>query len=144
MSGVLKDVAGLLKFIKGRKSFGRVIHKMQILSVGNGKCSVELKIEDEHVNTMGFLHTGLTSTLMDCISGFALMTKVPNTHVSTDMHISCLKPVLRGDTLLIDGWVQKSAKTLAFLEVEMRDKVSGEAVVRGIHTKYILDDLFLI
>ncbi|KAJ3640856.1 hypothetical protein Zmor_027392 [Zophobas morio] len=138
MSRKIKDVAGVLKYMRGRTSFDRVLEKVKILSIGDGTCFAELKLEDEHVNSMGVLHSGLATTLVDCISGYALMTKIPNAHVSIDIHFSFTKKILKGDTILIDGWVNKFGKTMAFLEVEMRDKASGETVIKGTHSKYIL------
>lgn len=70
---------------------------MKVISAGNGKCEVEFKIEDEHTNVYGTLHGGLSATLVDVVSGYALITHpnlvhaletFPNSGVSIDMHMS--------------------------------------------------------
>lgn len=46
-------------------------------------------VSEEHLNLGGTLHGGFTSTLIDCISTYALMTKgngVPG--VSVDLNVS--------------------------------------------------------
>lgn len=62
---------------------------MSVVSAGDGKCTAEFKVEEEHQNFGGTLHGGFSATLVDGISTLALMTygrQVPG--VSVDMHIS--------------------------------------------------------
>ncbi len=70
---------------------------MKVISAADGKCDIELKVETEHTNIYGTLHGGLTATLVDIISGFALMTHpklahklktFPDSGVSVDLHMS--------------------------------------------------------
>ena len=64
--------------------------QVNILSLGAGKCTAELKVDEEHTNPMGGLHGGLSATLVDCVSTYALMTKIPARHVSVDIHMRYL------------------------------------------------------
>lgn len=68
-----------------------------MISAGDGKCEVEMKIEDEHTNTFGTLHGGLSATLVDVISSYAWLTHPKVVHkletfpyggVSVDIHMS--------------------------------------------------------
>lgn len=64
---------------------------MKIVEAGDGKCLAELKVSKEHTNIMDGLHGGLSATLVDCISSFALVTHekcrmIPS--VSVDMHMT--------------------------------------------------------
>lgn len=66
------------------------IVQVKIISAGEGACVAELKLENEHTNVLGGLHGGLSATLVDCISSYALLTAqsklLPS--VSVDMHLS--------------------------------------------------------
>lgn len=70
---------------------------MKVISAGDGKCDVEMKVEEEHTNILGTLHGGCTATLVDVISSYALLTHpklvenieaFPNSGVSVDIHLS--------------------------------------------------------
>ncbi|EFA12682.1 Acyl-coenzyme A thioesterase 13-like Protein [Tribolium castaneum] len=135
----LKDVAALVKFLQFRAaSFDRVLQKLNVISLGNGKCSVEMKVDDDHVDQTGKLHIGLSSTLVDCISGFALMSQLPNMHVTTDISLRNFNGPKTGNEIVIDGHVNKVVDNLAFLEVKIKDKATGELLLQGTHTKYVL------
>lgn len=65
------------------------ILKVKLISAGEGKCKAELKVDEEHLNLGGTLHGGYTSTLVDCISTYALMThKAGVPGVSVDLHVT--------------------------------------------------------
>lgn len=67
------------------------------MSAGNGKLEAEMKVEEKHTNIFGTLHGGCTATLVDCMSGYALLThpklvdkitSSPHSGVSVDMHMT--------------------------------------------------------
>ncbi|OXU25350.1 acyl-coenzyme A thioesterase 13 [Nasonia vitripennis] len=120
------------------KTFGRVLENVKLISAGEGKCKAELKVDEEHLNLGGTLHGGYTSTLVDCISTYALMThKAGVPGVSVDLHVTFLKAAVPGDVVSIDARTIKAGRTLAFLEVELSKKDDGALIARGIHTKFI-------
>jgi acyl-coenzyme A thioesterase 13 len=102
-SKVTMEAPNLVKFLKNTKTFDKVLEKVwinaqktcskkfflqvNILSVGEGKCTAELKVEESHTNPMGGLHGGMSATLLDCISTYALMSKLGKPGVSVDIHI---------------------------------------------------------
>lgn len=63
---------------------------MRLLSAGDGKCKVQFNVVEEHLNEGGFLHGGFTTTVIDCISTYALMTHKNDCHpgVSVDLHVT--------------------------------------------------------
>ncbi len=70
---------------------------MKIVAAADGKCDAELKVDTEHTNINGTLHGGMAATLVDVISGYALLTHpklvdkletFPNAGVSVDIHMS--------------------------------------------------------
>lgn len=61
-----------------------------MLSAGGGKCKVQFTVSEDHINLGGFLHGGFTSTIIDCVSSYALMTHENNCPpgVSVDLHVT--------------------------------------------------------
>jgi acyl-coenzyme A thioesterase 13 len=51
---------------------------------------------------------------------------------------SYLKGAKVGDEILIDANVVKTGKSLAFLEVEIRNKISGDILVKGTQTQFLM------
>lgn len=49
-----------------------------------------------------------------------------------------MKSAKIGDTIEINAKTLRAGKTLAFLEVLIKNKESGDTLVKGSHTKYIL------
>lgn len=63
--------------------------QIDLVSAQDGKCVAEMTVSEEHTNTNGTLHGGLTSTIVDVISGIALVThKNASVGVSVDLHIT--------------------------------------------------------
>ena len=105
-----------------------------------GRCVASLKIDSEHTNRGGTLHGGLSALLVDNISTLALTLPEGQDFsygVSVNMDLSYIKAAKIGDEVLIDAKVLKRGRTLAFLEVELRNKETDELLVKGSHTKFI-------
>lgn len=58
--------------------FDRVGEKVRIVSAESGKLTAELVVEKEHTNRGGTLHGGLTATLVDQVSTWALFPMSEN------------------------------------------------------------------
>jgi len=63
---------------------------VRLLSAGDGRCKAEFTVAEEHLNMGGFLHGGFTSTIIDCISSYALVTYKPDhpPGSSIDLHVT--------------------------------------------------------
>ncbi|ENN74389.1 hypothetical protein YQE_09022, partial [Dendroctonus ponderosae] len=112
--------------------------KVNVTALANGKCTAELTLEEEHTNIMGGLHGGLSATLVDCISSYALVSKTSLPHVSVQINTEYIKGAKLGDQIEIFGNTVKMGKSLAFLEVLIKDKNTGALLVKGSHTKFLL------
>lgn len=134
------SAAELTKFFRLTKGFDKVLRKVNILSLGDGNCTAELKLEEEHGNVLGGLHGGLSATIVDGISSYAFTTHkfggVP--HVSIHLNLEYLKGAQVGDEIQIFANTVRAGKTLAFLEVFIKDKKSGSLLVKGTHTKFLI------
>lgn len=67
-----------------------ISEQVRLLSAGDGKCKAEFTVAEEHLNHGGFLHGGFTTTVIDCVTTYALMThKIdPAPGVSVDLHVT--------------------------------------------------------
>ncbi|XP_071446701.1 acyl-coenzyme A thioesterase 13-like [Hetaerina americana] len=131
-------VKNIIKFVGEGGGFDKLLEKVKVVSAGEGRCLVEMVVEERHLNKGGTLHGGFTATLIDSISTFALMTRgggAPG--VSVNMNINYLKPATEGEEILIDAQTKRAGRTLAFLEVDITKKNSGELVATGSHVKFI-------
>ena len=61
---------------------------MRVVSAEGGKCSCELKITDEHLNSKNTLHGGFTATLVDVVSSMAVATTRKAHGSSTDLNVT--------------------------------------------------------
>ncbi|XP_023720534.1 acyl-coenzyme A thioesterase 13 isoform X2 [Cryptotermes secundus] len=112
--------------------------QVKIISAGDGNCHAELVVGPEHKNKIATLHGGMTATLVDTLSTMGLLThKVGVPGVTVDLHVSYMKAVADGETIVIDCSTLKAGRRLAFLSVEITKKQTGELVARGSHTKFI-------
>ncbi|XP_046670639.1 acyl-coenzyme A thioesterase 13-like [Homalodisca vitripennis] len=126
------------KFMVDRNQFGRVLDKVKIISASDGRCTAELKVSEEHSNSQGTLHGGLSATIVDCVSTLALVThKRQAVGVSVDLHVTYLKGAAIGEDVIIEANTLRAGKTLAFLEVYIKKKGDGSLVAKGSHTKFV-------
>ncbi|KAL1455068.1 hypothetical protein WDU94_009188 [Cyamophila willieti] len=126
--------------------FDQCLKGVNVIEAGDGKCVAEMKVAKEHTNTFGTLHGGMTATLVDYLSGCALLThknalsdesKISHSGVSVDLHITYIRAAKLGEEIVIESNTRKCGKSLAFLDVLIKNKETGALVATGVHTKYI-------
>ncbi|KOX69439.1 Acyl-coenzyme A thioesterase 13 [Melipona quadrifasciata] len=84
------------------------------------------------------MHGGFTSTLIDCVSTYAVMTQGNNSPgVSVDLNVTFMKPALPGDLITVDAKTVRSGKTLAFLAVDITKNEGKDIIAHGRHTKFV-------
>lgn len=89
-------------------------------SIQAGLIEGSLKIEEYHKQQVGFLHGGVTATLVDLVAGYACFTLVQKEQlvVTAEMKISYLNPGL-GPVAYCKGYVLKAGQKLYFAEAEI-------------------------
>ncbi|XP_014281985.1 acyl-coenzyme A thioesterase 13 isoform X1 [Halyomorpha halys] len=127
------------RLMERKVGFEQVLKKVTLTHAADGVCLAEMTVDQEHTNSIGTLHGGLTSTLVDTISGMALATKTKDgsVGVSIDLHVTFLKGVPLGEQIVIEAKTNKCGRTLAFLDVNIIHKATGDLVAKGSHTKFI-------
>lgn len=134
-----KLVKSIVDAIVNSNNFGQCLKKIEIISAGKGKCKAELVVSDEHLNRGGTMHGGFTSTLVDCVSTYALMTEGKGAPgVSVDLHVTFMKPALPGERITIDATTVRAGKSLAFLAVNITKNNGNDIVAQGRQTKFFV------
>ena len=135
------QLEALKKFIKIRvngNGHERLFRDITVVSGADGHCQCELQISESMLNSQGFLHGGVTATLVDSVSTFALMTTgagVPG--VSLDLSVSYLKPIKLNDSIIIDAKTLSCGKSIAVATVDITSKASGKLMAHGRHSKFV-------
>ncbi|XP_012313949.1 acyl-coenzyme A thioesterase 13 [Aotus nancymaae] len=138
MNGVTQNLREVVKALAKTRCFDRVLGKVTLVSAAPGKVIFEMKVEEEHTNKLGTLHGGLTATLIDTISTYALLcTERGATGVSVDLNITYMSPAKLGEDVVITAHVLKQGKTLAFTSVDLTNKATGKLIAQGRHTKHL-------
>ncbi|XP_049607140.1 acyl-coenzyme A thioesterase 13 [Syngnathus scovelli] len=137
-SASLKTVQQIMRVMKDKPGFDRVLNKVEVVSASVGKVVCEMQVAEEHTNGFGTLHGGLTATLVDVISTMAIMYSdrgAPG--VSVDMNITYMNAAKLGEDVLITAQVLKEGRTLAFSTVDLTSKATGKLIAQGRHTKHL-------
>ncbi|XP_037120158.1 acyl-coenzyme A thioesterase 13 [Syngnathus acus] len=137
-SASLKTIQQIMRVMKDKPGFDRVLNKVEVVSASPGKVVCEMQVAEEHTNGFGTLHGGLTATLVDVISTMAIMYSdrgAPG--VSVDMNITYMNAAKLGEDVLITAQVLKEGRTLAFSTVDLTSKATGKLIAQGRHTKHL-------
>ena len=119
-------------------NFGQCLRKLKIVSAENGHCTAQFIVSEEHLNLGGTLHGGCTSTIIDCISTYAVMTQGTGAPgVSVDLHVTFMKPALPGELVTVDAKTVRVGKRLAYLSVDLTKNEGKDIIAHGRHTKFI-------
>ncbi|XP_032671272.1 acyl-coenzyme A thioesterase 13-like [Odontomachus brunneus] len=142
MSRVAEVVRLFFEKVLTTKNFGQCLKNVQILSAADGRCKAQFTVAEENINVVGSLHGGFTSTVIDCVSSYALLSKdssdIPKATVSVDLHVTFLKAAFPGETVTVDAKTIHAGRSLAFLAVELTKNDGKDVIARGQHTKYFL------
>ncbi|ESP00542.1 hypothetical protein LOTGIDRAFT_157816 [Lottia gigantea] len=128
----------LVEFRVNTKGFESILTGIKVLDGGEGNCICELPVKEELLNGVGTLHGGMTATLMDAVSTWALMTTGDSKPgVSVDLSVSYMKAAFPGSIVVIDAKTLRAGRKLAFLTIDLKDKKTGQLLAQGKHTKYL-------
>jgi len=123
----------LKEYLDERLKNNHFIHHMGLVldEVDTGEAKMSIKIESHHLQQNGFMHGGVTATLLDVVTGIAAYTTVSKDKnvVTADLKVSYLNPSTSEHVFAI-GRVRKAGKFLIFCEGEVYDdRGDGDAVL---------------
>ncbi|WAQ94722.1 ACO13-like protein [Mya arenaria] len=133
-----KALKTIIEYSTQAVGFESVLNTVKLVEGGGGRCVCEMRVTDVLQNRGGTLHGGVTCTLVDAVSTWALLgSEDPVTGVSVDLNVSFMKGAKVGEDILIDAQTLKRGRRLAFLSVDITNKADGSLLAQGKHTKYI-------
>ena len=95
---------------------------LQLSHVEAGYAEMTLEIKKHHLQQNGFMHGGVTATILDVVTGISAYTTVVKGKnvVTADLKVSYLNPST-SKNILATGRVKKSGNFLVFCEGEVYD-----------------------
>lgn len=109
------------------------------MSATEGKVFAELKVEEEHTNYAGNIHSSFVVLLLDVITSISESTnpKKASVGASIDIQVHYLGTAKVGDEISIEANVVGDQKELAFLDCVIRNKSKDNSIVaKGKQCKY--------
>ncbi|USB32008.1 PaaI family thioesterase [Paenibacillus sp. YPG26] len=93
----------------------------RVLSVDKNKVEAVLTAEPRHLNSVGIVHGGVLSSLMDQVMGFAVIAAKDGQHgVTTHLNVNFLAPMGLGELYVTAYPVHETHRTVT-LHAEVRD-----------------------
>lgn len=82
---------------------------------------IKLSWRPEYGNSLGIMHGGVIATLIDTTAACALLTRGRRAGPTINLRVDYLKAIREGTDVIAEGKVRRSGRTLAFVDVEVRD-----------------------
>uniref|UniRef100_A0A131YME3 Acyl-coenzyme A thioesterase 13 n=1 Tax=Rhipicephalus appendiculatus TaxID=34631 RepID=A0A131YME3_RHIAP len=137
----LDGVRQLLQRVVSSGTFTKHFEAVRVVSAGDGKCTAEVTVNENLINNLGTMQGSFSASLVDVISTYALLTLRNVRNVSVDMNMSYVDKAVLGDTVLVEATTTKLGGSTAFLTVDIRNKKTGRLLVKGLHTKHLLNNM---
>ncbi|KAF5297239.1 hypothetical protein FQR65_LT19728 [Abscondita terminalis] len=137
-----KDIYNILK--ENRCRFEGNLKKVCVVGVGDGRCTAEMEVCPEHLDASKNMHPGMTATLIDSFTSFALLSHKSHEGIESqpvDMYITFFHTPTCGDVITIEGDCLKVGPRLAFTSCTITNKCNGTLLALAAHTKYYVRKL---
>ena len=92
------------------------------VQASQGKATFEMLVDEKHLRTLGLMHGGVTTTLLDTAMGFAAVTTAPQGYyvVTVQLNANFIRPAWESEKLIATGEVQHSGNQTAVARGEIR------------------------
>ncbi|GAB4813667.1 hypothetical protein N2152v2_000713 [Parachlorella kessleri] len=110
------------------------------ITAEHGRVTCRLPVRTRVQNRYGTLHGGCIATLVDTVGTAALLTLNGRSGVSLAINVDYLRGMPGGSDVVVDAKVVKVGKTIATINVELRDQDSGKLCAQGTHVKFMSED----
>ncbi|KAH8235133.1 hypothetical protein KR032_009172 [Drosophila birchii] len=128
------------QYVSGTQGFDRVVKMITITGGGDGRVVGEFTVEKEHLNRGGTLHGGLTATIVDNVTTYALMTKGSHPGVSVNLNVNYVSAAKPGEVVEVEANTVRAGKKLAYLDCVLRRKSDGRIIANGGQVKFVQFD----
>src|SRR5215472_15190848 len=104
-----------------RVPFARLLG-IELIEASRGTATMRLAIRDELRQIRGLMHGGVTASLIDTVTAFAIVSAVPEGEqfVTIDLTISYLRPISEG-VVTATAQVLRAGRRVITVSAEMRD-----------------------
>jgi acyl-CoA thioesterase len=112
---------------------------MQLVEIGPGTCTLQMRVRAEMLNGFGVAHGGITFTLADSAFAFACNTSGQHT-VSIHCTIEHVAPVLEGDVLTAIAKEEQAGRSISNYAIQIcKQDGTNVAFFRGLayHKKQV-------
>ncbi|KAF5283313.1 hypothetical protein FQR65_LT13970 [Abscondita terminalis] len=116
-------------------------YQVCVVGVGDGRCTAEMEVCPEHLDASKNMHPGMTATLIDSFTSFALLSHKSHEGIESqpvDMYITFFHTPTCGDVITIEGDCLKVGPRLAFTSCTITNKCNGTLLALAAHTKYYM------
>ncbi|CAG5123171.1 unnamed protein product [Candidula unifasciata] len=121
-----------------RQGFESLFNQLKVVSGGDGSCVCEIKVSPSMLNAAGTLHGGVTASLVDAVSTYALTTTGSGRPGSSiDLNVSYLRPVKVNEVITIAARTLSCGKTIAVSCVDITNTDTGKLLAQGRHSKFV-------
>jgi uncharacterized protein (TIGR00369 family) len=105
-----------------------------LVSLGDGKCTMELEVEERHSNPMGTVHGGILCDLADAAMGGAYFSALADgeSFTTLELKVNFLRPFWKG-RLVANGRVVSRGRTVGLAECDVLDD-QGRMIARASST----------
>jgi uncharacterized protein (TIGR00369 family) len=107
---------------------------IDVVSAGDGLCTMKLEAEERHSNPMGTVHGGILCDLADAAMGMAFFSTLASgeSFTTLELKINYLRPFWTG-TLVAHGKVVHRGRTVGMTECDVVDD-QGRLIARASST----------
>ncbi len=111
---------------------------MRLMSLELDQVTVELEIENCHLQPYGIVHGGVLSTLIDTATFWSVFMRIPEDAglVNIDLKLNYLQAVATGK-LTTEGYAIRSGRSISYAEAKVFNE-NNELIVHGTSTLKIL------
>ncbi len=107
---------------------------IELVDLAHGEATCSLKVEEKHERAGGFLHGGVTASLIDTVLAFAVATHLASgeNSVTIDLTVHYLRPLYRGE-ITARAKVLRAGKRIVTASAEVFDE-TGELAATALST----------
>ena len=118
-----------------QKGFQSNFKSLEITDISNGAVTLEIKIQETHLNPNQVVHGGVLTSLMDISGAVAVLLKSRGTVLSVSISHSdvFISPAKEGNVLVLRSQVNKMGKAVAFVSTTAH--VGDRLICMGTHVK---------
>lgn len=122
-----------------RTGFDAALQGLHLVDARDGLAVLTLPVGEATVNMVGTLHGGAIATLVDVAGTLAIMTadREQRPGVTTDLNVSYFAAAAPPHTVRAEAKVLRAGRTLAFVEVDLREDGSNKLLAQGRMTKFM-------